>query len=298
LPKKPKLKSTKAKSTQLLKRTDAKGSKAPESKLLRIGAVARQLGISASMIRSWERLGLRREATKEGAHRLYGEKDVELLCRAVYLRRVQGLNAPAIIDQLQRDGVLPGIGGRTAAKAKATGNHLRALRLERGQSLAQVAAAVDISTGFLSNLERSQTGVSLGIMHRLAQHYGTTLSEFFFQADSPGPLVRKGQGRTLAGGDGVGMEILAWGRITMEPHLFRVAPGKGSTEYYTHQGEEFLYMVRGMLRIHLGDEEFQLKQGDSFYFESTVRHSWFNPGKSEAVILWINSPSASLNRGI
>jgi len=56
----------------------------------RIGAVAKQLGISASMIRAWERLGLRREATKEGTHRLYSEKDVELLCRAVYLRRVQG----------------------------------------------------------------------------------------------------------------------------------------------------------------------------------------------------------------
>jgi DNA-binding transcriptional MerR regulator len=259
--------------------------------------VAKQLGISASMIRSWERLGLRREATREGAHRLYSEEDVQLLCRAVYLRRVQGLNAPAIIDQVQRDGLLPGAdGSRTAAKARATGNHLRALRLERGQSLAEVAAAVNISTGFLSNLERSQTGVSLGIMHRLAHHYGTSLSEFFYQADSPGPLVRKGHGRRLAGGDGVQMEILAWGKIVMEPHLFHVAPGKGSADYYSHQGEEFLYILKGTLRITLGEEEFQLKQGDSFYFESTVRHSWFNYGKSEAIILWINSPSTSRNR--
>jgi transcriptional regulator with XRE-family HTH domain len=250
------------------------------------------------MIRSWERLGLRREATKEGAHRLYSEEDVQLLCRAVYLRRVQRLNAPAIIDQLQRDGILPGNGAaRTVAKARATGNHLRALRLERGQSLAQVAAAVDISTGFLSNLERSQTGVSLGIMHRLAHHYGTSLSEFFYQADSPGPLVRKGHGRALAGGDGVQMEILAWGKIVMEPHLFHVAPGKGSADYYSHQGEEFLYILKGVLRITLDKNVFELKSGDSFYFESTVRHSWFNHGKTEAVILWINSPSTAGNRG-
>jgi DNA-binding transcriptional MerR regulator len=263
-------------------------------KRLRIGAVAKQLGISASMIRSWEHLGLRREATRESAHRLYAEEDVQLLCRAVYLRRVGGLNAPAIIDQLQREGLLPGAGGaRIAAKARATGNHLRALRLERGQSLAEVAAAVDISTGFLSNLERSQTGVSLGIMHRLAQHYGTTLNDFFYQADSPGPLVRKGHGRRLAGGDGVRMEILAWGKIAMEPHIFHVAPGKGSTDFYTHHGEEFLYLVKGSLNITLGEEEFQLKQGDSFYFQSTVRHRWLNRGKTEAVVLWINSPSAS-----
>lgn len=274
-----------------LKRIDAT---ALGSKRLRIGAVANQLGISASMIRAWERLGLRREANREGAHRLYTEKDIQLLCRAVHLRQVGGLNAPAIIDQLQREGLLPGTGGtRTAAKARATGNHLRALRLERGQSLAEVAAAVDISTGFLSNLERSQTGVSLGIMHRLAQHYGTTLNDFFYQADSPGPLVRKGHGRQLAGGDGVQMEILAWGRIAMEPHIFHVAPGKGSTDFYTHHGEEFLYVVKGSLSITLGEEEFRLRPGDSFYFQSTVRHRWLNEGKTEAIILWINSPSAS-----
>lgn len=267
------------------------------SKPLRIGAVARQLGISASMIRSWERMGLRREANLEGAHRLYSEDDVQLLCRAVYLRRVQGLNAPAIIDQLQRDGLLSSTGGApSSAKARAVGNLLRALRLESGQSLAQVSAAVGISTGFLSNLERSQTGVSLGIMHRLAHHYGTTLSDFLYQADSPGPLVRKGQGRRLAGGDGVKMEILAWGKLVMEPHIFHVAPGKGSADFYTHQGEEFLYMVKGALKITLADEEFQLKPGDSFYFESTVRHRWLNPGKTEAVILWINSPSGFLHR--
>jgi mannose-6-phosphate isomerase-like protein (cupin superfamily) len=53
--------------------------------------------------------------------------------------------------------------------------------------------------------------------------------------------------------------------------------------------------VKGTLKITLGEEEFQLKPGDSFYFESTVRHRWINPGKSEAVILWINSSSGSLN---
>jgi DNA-binding transcriptional MerR regulator len=260
------------------------------TKQLRIGAVAMQLGVSASMIRSWERLGLRKKATTVGSHRSYSEEDVQLLRRAVYLRRVQGLNAPAILDQFRREGLLPSSNGTVnLAKALSTGSHLRALRLESGQSLAQVAAAVGISTGFLSNLERSQTGVSLGIMHRLAHHYGTTLSEFYYQADSPGPLIRKGGRRPLAGGDGVEMELLAWGKIVMEPHLFRVAPGKGSAESYSHRGEEFLYIIKGKLNIELGDKEYSLTAGDSFYFESTMAHSWSNPGKTETTILWINT---------
>ena len=257
---------------------------------LRIGAVARQLGISPSMIRSWERLGLRREATEEGQHRLYEERDVELLCRAVYLRRVQGLNAPAIIDQLRREGMLPGAGEhQTVARTQAIGSHLRTLRLARGESLAQVASAVDISTGFLSNLERSQTGVSLGIMHRLAHHFGTSLSEFYYQAESPGPLVTKKKRRLLSQNDGVRMEELAWGNIVMEPHLFHIAPGKGSTDYYTHQGQEFLYLIQGKLSITLDDTEYKLEPGDSFYFESSIRHRWRNSGKTEAVVLWINT---------
>jgi DNA-binding transcriptional MerR regulator len=260
------------------------------SRPLRIGAVARQLGISPSMIRSWERLGLRRESIEEGQHRLYEERDIELLCRAVYLRRVQGLNAPGIIDQVRREGLLPGDGEqRVLAHAQAAGGHLRALRLARGESLAQVAAAVGISTGFLSNLERSQTGVSVGIMHRLAHHYGTTLSEFYFRADSPGPLVPKNKRRLLSSDDGVRMEELAWGNIVMEPHIFHVAPGKGSLEYYTHQGQEFLYLIEGRLAITLDDKEYLLDSGDSFYFESSIRHRWKNAGKSIAVVLWVNT---------
>jgi transcriptional regulator with XRE-family HTH domain len=242
------------------------------------------------MIRAWERLGLRREATEQGEHRLYEERDIELLCRAVYLRRVQGLNAPAILDQVRREGLLPGAGEHQAlARTQAIGSHLRALRLERGESLAQVAAAVDISTGFLSNLERSQTGVSVGIMHRLAHHYGTTLSEFYYQADSPGPLVPKTHRRLLSSSDGVRMEELAWGNIVMEPHIFHVAPGKGNPEYYTHQGQEFLYLIKGRITIVLDDKEYKLSPGDSFYFESSIRHRWRNPGKSEAVVLWVNT---------
>jgi transcriptional regulator with XRE-family HTH domain len=242
------------------------------------------------MIRAWERVGLRREASKEGAHRLYDDADVELLCRAVYLRRVQGLNAPAILAQLRREGMLGGPhAGQKAQKENLTGKHLRALRLARGESLAEVAAAVDISTGFLSNLERSQTGVSLGIMHRLAHHYGTSLSDFYYESESPGPLIRKGESRQLAGGDGVRMDLLAWGKIVMEPHLFQIEPGKGSTEYYTHHGEEFLYIISGRLDIKLGEQQYQLSKGDSFYFQSKTPHSWLNPGKVQTVVLWINA---------
>jgi mannose-6-phosphate isomerase-like protein (cupin superfamily) len=86
------------------------------------------------------------------------------------------------------------------------------------------------------------------------------------------------------------MELLAWGNTVMEPHLFRISPRSGSGESYTHEGEEFLYVLRGELRISVAEEEYRLKPGDSFYFESATPHRWFNPGRTETRVLWVNTP--------
>ncbi len=257
---------------------------------LKIGAVARRLGISASMLRAWEKVGVVRPRRTAGSYRIYTKEDLRILRRAVYLRRSVGLNAPAIVSQLRQEGLLNHRVDRRSVDQPSVGPVLRKLRLERGESLATVARAVDVSIGFLSNLERSQTSVSIGAMRKLAQHYGLNILNFFSPAEAKRPLVRASERRILRGGEGVQMELLASGTIIMEPHLFRVAAGAGSGEFYSHEGEEFLYLTRGRLVIVLEDQEFRLSAGDSFYFESKIPHRWFNPGKKETVILWINTP--------
>jgi len=257
---------------------------------LKVGAVAERLGVSASMVRSWEKLGLARPARSQSKYRLYTNEDLRVLRRAIYLRRVQGLNAPAILNQLRQEGLLNHRAPASADEQSSIGPRFRKLRLQRGESLATVANAVGVSIGFLSNLERSQSGASVGIMRKLAQYFGLNILDLFSPIDGTGPLVRPRDRRTLEGGPGVQMELLAAGKITMEPHLFRVAPGAGSGESYSHDGEEFLYLVRGRLDMVLDGKQFQLRAGDSFYFSSKTQHSWTNPGKAETLILWINTP--------
>ena len=257
---------------------------------LKVGAVAERLGVSPSMVRSWEKLGLTSPARSQSKYRLYTNDDLRVLRRAIYLRRVQGLNAPAILNQLKQEGLLNHRDERPAEEQSSIGPRFRKLRLQRGESLATVANAVGVSIGFLSNLERSQSGASISIMHKLAQYYGLNILDLFNPIDGTGPLVTPRDRKTLEGGPGVRMELLASGKITMEPHLFRVAPGAGSGEFYAHEGEEFLYLVRGRLDITLAGEQFQLRAGDSFYFTSKTQHRWLNPGKTETVIIWINTP--------
>src|ERR1700746_2435414 len=103
---------------------------------LKIGDVARMVGVSPSVIRSWESLGLTHPFRSKSKYRLYTAEDVKLLKRARFLRRVRGLNAPAIVELLKREGL---VRPTTDGAVGAIGAHLRQLRTRRKLSLAQVA---------------------------------------------------------------------------------------------------------------------------------------------------------------
>src|SRR6185295_11207233 len=246
------------------------GMKPAERKpYLKIGDVARLVGVSPSVIRSWESLGLTRPHRTASKYRLYAPEDVKLLKRARFLRKVRGLNAPAIVQLLKRDGLLR---SSSNGASSAIGTRLRQLRSRRGLSLAQVAKAVGISVGFLSSLERSHMSASVGTLRKLARFYKTNILDFFDPEESKSPLVSPQNRKVLEAGPGVRMELLAWGNTVMEPHLFRIAPRAGSGESYSHDGEEFLFVLQGELVISVEDDEYRLKAGDSFYFDSTTRH--------------------------
>jgi DNA-binding transcriptional MerR regulator/mannose-6-phosphate isomerase-like protein (cupin superfamily) len=253
---------------------------------LKIGDVAKQVGVSPSVIRTWESLGLTRPRRTESKYRLYAAEDVKLLKRARFLRKVRGLNAAAIVQLLKREGKTP---PAADGNAGAIGAHLRQLRARRKLSLAHVAQAVGISVGFLSALERSQMSGSVGTLRKLARFYKTNILEFY-DASGASRQVRPAERKVLEAGAGVRMELLAWGNTVMEPHLFRVAPDAGSGDPYTHEGEEFIYVLRGDLEINLNGEAYRLKTGDSFYFESATPHRWKNPGSKETWLLWVNTP--------
>ncbi len=258
---------------------------------LKIGEVARQVGVSPSVIRAWENLGLTRPQRTASGYRLYSADDVRVLKRARYLRRERGLNAAAIVPILKSEGHN---GSRTATPdvgaSRVIGSRLRRLRQGRKLALAEVARVVGISVGFLSAIERSQMGASVSTLRKLARFYKTNILDFFDSAGDNPHLVRAAERKVLDAGQGVKMELLAWGKAVMEPHLFRIAPKAGSGEAYSHDGEEFLHVLQGRLNISLEGHEYHLQQGDSLYFESSIPHRWVNPGKKEVAVLWINTP--------
>jgi DNA-binding transcriptional MerR regulator len=255
--------------------------------LLRISEVAHRLAISSSALRAWEALGLVSPQRTESRYRMYTETDVRLLQRAIFLRRARGLNPAAIVHVLKKQGVV----SAPADAPQLPGQRFRRLRMRRKLSLAQVARATSVSVGFLSALERGQMSCSISTLRRIARFYKTNIISLFETNGEGQHLVRPSQRKILETSPNVRMELLAWGKTAMEPHLFRVKPGGGSGESYSHEGEEFLHVLRGEFELWLHNEgRFRLKAGDSLYFESSTPHRWKNPGRAEAWILWVNTP--------
>jgi len=143
---------------------------------LKIGDAAKAVGVSPSVIRSWESLGLTRPHRTQSRYRLYSAEDIQLLKRARFLRKERGLNAAAIVQLLKQEGK---VRSANNGNSRAIGSHLRRLRATRGLSLANVARAVGISVGFLSALERSQMSASVGTLRKLARFYKTNILDFF-----------------------------------------------------------------------------------------------------------------------
>jgi DNA-binding transcriptional MerR regulator/mannose-6-phosphate isomerase-like protein (cupin superfamily) len=254
---------------------------------LKIGDVAKLTGVSASVIRSWERLGIIRPVRTDSQYRLYSKDDLKVLKRARFLSRIRGLNGPAIVELLKAQGMVQ------ATRHNGSGSmglRLRQLRLSRKLSLAEVAGSVGISVSFLSAIERSHMSASVGTSRKLARYYKLNILDFFDPTQANPFRVRPSERKRLDVGPGVQMDLLAWGNTVMEPHLFTIAPGAESGDAYAHEGEEFLYVLRGVLNIALEGQWYLLHPGDSFYFESSTPHTWRNTGKAETVLLWVNTP--------
>jgi len=264
----------------------------------KIAEAARMAGVSPSTLRLWESQGLVDPVRTESGQRLYEAPHVERLKRVSWLRTSKGLNPAAIREALRaEEQSAPAeaqIEGDTSSGEKMIGPKLRHLRREMGCTLEKVADKTGIAVSLLSTFERTSQGLSVKALHDLAEFYDTTIAVLTGQAETTEreSLVRNGDWTAWPPtSSGVTVQNLTTDRRQMECHRFQLAPGASSEGAYSHDGEEFLHVLAGRLEIVLdGDQFFELREGDSFYFESRRPHSWRNSYDGETVLIWVNTP--------
>jgi DNA-binding transcriptional MerR regulator/mannose-6-phosphate isomerase-like protein (cupin superfamily) len=264
----------------------------------KIAEAARMAGVSPSTLRLWESQGLIEPVRTESGQRLYEAAHVERLKRVSWLRTAKGLNPAAIRETLRaedQDGATDTVGETEPQPVeRAIGPRLRHMRRDLGCTLEKVAEKTGIAASLLSTFERTSQGLSVKALHDLAAFYGTTIAVLTGQAetDDRESLVRNGEWTAWPPtSSGVTVQNLTTDRRRMECHRFQLAPGASSEGAYSHEGEEFMHVLAGSIEIVLdGDQFFELREGDSFYFESRRPHSWRNSHDGETALIWVNTP--------
>jgi DNA-binding transcriptional MerR regulator/quercetin dioxygenase-like cupin family protein len=258
-----------------------------------ISETARSVGVSASTLRQWENMGLMKPVRTAGGYRAYSTEQINRLRYIQRIRTEKKMNIEAILHLLGPDRQMrPAAGNPLLRDTSLIAKRLRKLRKDKQMKLSEVAAATDLSVSFLSSLERRQTNASVATLRKLSAVYNTNILSFFEVSSSNSKLVRPRDRNLLSNEPGVRIELLATGKLSMEPHLFTVAPGATSGGSYHHDGEECVYVVSGTCEFWLDEVEYYLlSRGDTLYFASTQAHRWANPGKTDAVLLWVNTPA-------
>jgi len=275
----------------------------PPSRQLRIADVARLCGISPSTLRFWEQHGLIKPDYTETGQRVYSNENLEQVRDIQRLRVIQGLSLAAIRAMRERSST--GTQGALTTSKKNTvstvgngiGPQLRILRKKKGLSLREAAAQTGLAASLISTLERTSLGASAASIHKLAAFYDTTVTALSTPQSVPQDTLKSGVVRSDEAriapmfGPDIRIEQRAPSDAAMDCQKWTIQPGAGSEDAYSHEGEEFIYVLRGLLEITLdGHERHLLYPGDNIYFDSTRTHSWRNPGEEETVLVWVNTP--------
>jgi transcriptional regulator with XRE-family HTH domain len=185
------------------------------------------------------------------------------------------------------------------ADRAVVGSSIRSTRLLRSLTLRDLADRANCSESLISKIENDRTSPSLSTLQRIARALDVTIASLVSPIDRLRVVSPAGQ-REVVPIDGLGSRVErlvpADAEHMLEAHLHVLQPGGGSEGAIVHHGEEVGYVVEGRLELTVGAETFQLKAGDSFNFRSEIAHSYRNPGRGPARIVWVSTPSRQLGR--
>ncbi len=163
---------------------------------------------------------------------------------------------------------------------RAIGTQIRELRRRFNLSVADLAAAADISASMLSKIENGQISASLSTLQAVAQALSVPLTTLFsaFEERRDCSYVPAGQGLVIdRRGTKVGhiYQLLGHalgGEVVIEPYLITLNEEAAPYTGFRHGGAEFIYMLTGEVIYRHADRTYHLKPGDSLLFDSGALH--------------------------
>lgn len=159
-------------------------------------------------------------------------------------------------------------------------------------TLQSLAAAAGTSAAHLSRLESGERQPSLDSLLRLSMGLGLPFSELFEEPEEPEPgTVVRGDEATVYEGAGFRIQPLvpeAGPEGISAVKVIYPADRVSDQELHQHEGQEWLYMLKGRLRLTLGNERTVLAPGDAAFFDARLPHNFDVLSEEDAEVLMVS----------
>ncbi len=164
----------------------------------------------------------------------------------------------------------------------AIGREVRNFRRQHNITVADLAKNTGLSIGMLSKIENGVTSPSLTTLQTLANALSVPLTAFFrgFEEQRLAVHVRSGEGiEADRRGTRSGHVYNLLGHmgsnssgVIVEPYLITLSSDSDVFPDFQHDGMEFIYMLEGEFDYRHADKTYNLKPGDSLFFDADAPH--------------------------
>ncbi len=164
------------------------------------------------------------------------------------------------------------------------GKRVAQMRQESKLTQAELASRCGMNEEQIAQIEESLTTPSLAPLLKVARALGARIGTFLDDQEEMGAVVRKKedikQGAYFSMHNAEARQHMIYHPLAsnksdrhMEPFMIDILPQE--EKLYTpssHEGEEFMMVMDGEINVKHGNKKYELKQGDSIYFDSIVPH--------------------------
>jgi transcriptional regulator with XRE-family HTH domain len=157
------------------------------------------------------------------------------------------------------------------------GDRIRLLRVSQKRTLQEIADNSDLSKSMISKIENNKTVPSVAALVKISKVLGTNISNLLEHDGFLNAIVtsrQKAEENLTITDKGYSIFPFAseYHEKKMQPFLFVARKGEVKPHQLSHEGEEFIYILRGEMKMQVGEVEYHLKEGDSLYFNTLQKH--------------------------
>lgn len=157
-------------------------------------------------------------------------------------------------------------------------------------TLKDVSAKSGLSVSFLSQVERGVSSVTFTSLRKIAEALDVHINLFFEESMEKSSVKKQSIKKTANQPNFTFTNLVG----DMENPLFfpariELKPGESHTHPYSHQGQEFVYVLEGELKVILQDYSDTFYRNESFHIDSMQEHVWFNETTEPAILLVVSA---------